>query len=136
VRGSQANSLSVQEKRVLLVEDDGLIRGLLADLLGDAGYAVHQAVDGSQALTLLQSEQPHLVVLDLMLPKISGWQFLERARASLDRANVPVVIVSAIAGMSDYPRALGAAAWFTKPIDLPRFMQAVEQHAGAPPPTV
>jgi DNA-binding response OmpR family regulator len=69
-------------------------------------------------------------VLDLMLPGMSGWEFLERSRARLEEGNVPVVILSAIRGTGDYPATLGVAAWFTKPLDVQRFITAVEQLAG------
>jgi DNA-binding response OmpR family regulator len=113
-------------RNVLVVEDDLPIRTMLADLIGDAGYRVVAADNGRDALEQLRDAQPHLVVLDLMLPAMSGWQFLDRARDYLDRLNVPVMIVSAIDGRSDYPSTLGVAAWFTKPLDIPRFLRSVE----------
>jgi CheY-like chemotaxis protein len=99
---------------------------MLVDLLEDAGYSVIQASDAFQALRHLGEAPPDLVVLDLMLPRMSGWEFLERSREQLNRANVPVVILSAIKGQGDYPDTLGAAGWFTKPLDVPRFLAAVE----------
>jgi DNA-binding response OmpR family regulator len=71
-------------------------------------------------------------VLDLMLPGMSGWEFLERSRPELERANVPVIVLSAIKGQGDYPATLGVAAWFVKPLDATHFLTAVEQLAGAP----
>jgi CheY-like chemotaxis protein len=105
---------------------------MLAELLSDAGYGVLEANSGGEALDRLREQQPDLVVLDLMLPAMSGWQFLDRAREQLERLNVPVMIVSAIDGRSDYPSTLGVAAWFTKPLDIPRFLSAVERLAGKP----
>jgi DNA-binding response OmpR family regulator len=110
---------------------------MLGDLLEDAGYAVIQASDAFQALRQIGEEPPDLIVLDLMLPRMSGWEFLERSRDQLNRANVPVVILSAIKGEGDYPDTLGAAGWFTKPLDVPRFLNAVEALVSpvqAPPP--
>jgi CheY-like chemotaxis protein len=118
-----------QPRHVLVVEDDLPIRAMLVDLLRDAGYGVDEAETGREALSRLQEQQPDLIVLDLMLPAMSGWQFLERAREQLDCFHVPVVIVSAIEGRSDYPSTLGAAAWFTKPLDIPRFLGAVDRLA-------
>lgn len=117
---------------VLVVEDDAPIREMLTDLLEDAGYTVRTAANGMQALDLLRQGHPDLVVLDLMLPSMSGWEFLDRSREQLQRLNVRVMIVSAIQGKSDYPSSLGVAAWFTKPLDVPRFLGAVERLAGAP----
>jgi DNA-binding response OmpR family regulator len=119
-------------RRVLIVEDDSAIRALLADLLQDAGYAVAEAVDGFHALEHLQYERPDLIVLDLMLPGMSGWQFLDRSRRQLEEANIPVVVLSAIKGGGDYPTSLGVAAWYTKPLDVDRFLGAVQRLAGPP----
>ena len=98
---------------------------MLAELLETAGYAVVQASDGSEGLSRLREARPDLIVLDLMLPGMSGWQFLDRSRAELERANIPVIILSAIKGESDYPSTLGVATWLTKPIDEERFLSAV-----------
>jgi len=65
-----------------------------------------------------------------MMPGMSGWEFLERSRASLEEGNVPVIILSAIRGAGDSPATLGVAAWFTKPLEVNGFMTAVEQLAG------
>jgi DNA-binding response OmpR family regulator len=119
-------------RHVLVIEDESSIRAMLVDLLEDAGYAVLQAVDGSQALEQLRERRPDLIVLDLMLPGMSGWEFLERSRARLEQANIPVVVLSAIKGQGDYPATLGVGAWFSKPLDVPRFLEAVERMAGAP----
>jgi DNA-binding response OmpR family regulator len=118
----------------MIVEDDSPIRAMLADLLEDAGYLVVQAADGLEALRHLREHQPDVIILDLMLPRMSGWQFLNNSREQLDRGRVPVVIVSAIDGRADYPSTLGVAAWFTKPLDVPRFLDAIQQlaYAGGP----
>jgi CheY-like chemotaxis protein len=114
-------------KRVLVVEDEPSIRVVLTDLLSDARYAVLQAADGGEALETLQTTVPDLIILDLMMPSVSGWRFLQ-ARQSLPRANrVPVIVLSVIDGRHDYPAAIGAAAWLGKPIDVPRFLGTVEQ---------
>src|SRR5437868_10878206 len=98
-------------RRVLVIENDAAIRTMLVDLLGDEGYAVIPVADGTQALETIRQQRPDVVVLDLMLPTMSGWQFLNETRDLLDRFNVPVVVVSAIDGRSDYPSMLGVAAW-------------------------
>jgi len=104
---------------------------MLADLLQDAGYAVAEAINGFEALKHLREQRPDLIVLDLMLPGMSGWQFLERSHLQLEAANIPVLVLSAISGRGDYPATLGVAAWFTKPLDVPQFLAAVEQLAGS-----
>jgi DNA-binding response OmpR family regulator len=120
-------------RHVLVVEDEWSIRAMLAELLGHAGYAVIEAGDGREALRRLREQRPDLIVLDLMLPGMSGWEFLNQSREQRDRTHIPVVILSAIEGKADYPSTLGVAAWFTKPLDISRFLGAVEELAGAPP---
>lgn len=124
-------------RRVLVVEDESPIRQMLAELLANAGYGVLQAGDGIEALQIIRDHRPDLIVLDLMLPRMSGWQFLERSRQDLERDQVPVLIVSATAGQGNQPMSPGVAAWLTKPVDLDRFLTAVENLAGpahgAPP---
>jgi DNA-binding response OmpR family regulator len=117
-------------RHVLVVEDDSPIRTLVAELLTDAGYDVIEAADGFEAVQELQRRRPDLIVLDLMLPGMSGWQFLERSREELERSGIPVVILSAIRGQGDYPRALGVAAWLTKPLDIDRFLNAIDELVG------
>src|SRR5215216_5125217 len=87
-----------RQRHVLVIEDESPIRTVLADVLGDAGYAVLEAADGLQALRQLRASRPDLIVLDLMMPGMSGWQFLERSRKQLERLNIPVLILSAIEG--------------------------------------
>src|SRR5437016_3231069 len=109
------DSQSRTARHILVVDDDSPIRAMVADLLQDAGYLVLQAADGFEALRLLRENRPELIVLDLMLPGMSGWQFLEHSREELERGKTAVLILSAIAGQGDYPSALGVGAWFTKP---------------------
>jgi CheY-like chemotaxis protein len=117
-------------RRVLIVEDESPIRRMLAELLAHAGYGVLQAGDGFEALQVLRDDHPDLIVLDLMLPRMTAWQFLERSRRDLDSDQIPVLIDSAIAGEREDPMSLGVAAWLTKPVDLDRFLTAVENLAG------
>jgi CheY-like chemotaxis protein len=114
-------------RQVLVIENDVAIRTMLVDLLGDEGYAVIPVADGAQALETIRQQRPDVIVLDLMLPTMSGWQFLNEARDLLKRFNVPVVVVSAIDGRSDYPSMLGVSAWFAKPLNIPRFLRTLQQ---------
>ncbi len=129
----QAPRAAKRARHVLVVEDESAIRTMLAELLQHEGYAVIEASDGREGLRRLREQRPDLIILDLMLPGMSGWEFLNQSREQRDRANVPVVILSAIEGRADYPSTLGVAAWFTKPLDVSRFLSSVEQLAGAPP---
>jgi two-component system phosphate regulon response regulator PhoB len=117
---------------LLVVEDDTAIRSMLVDLLADEGYTVIACPDGDNGLVTLLKVRPDVVVLDMMLPSMSGWQFLERSRRQREHAGVPVIVVSAIDGRSDYPTLLGVAAWFSKPLNVPRFLRTIEQLTSRP----
>ena len=126
-------------RRVLVVEDEYRIRQMLAELLQAAGYGVLEATDGLEALQIVRDHRPDLIVLDLTLPHLNGWQFLEQSREDLNRENIPVLIVSAVADQGRPRSALGVAAWLTKPLDVDRFLRAVETLAGpsrAVPPLI
>jgi DNA-binding response OmpR family regulator len=121
-------------RHVLVVEDDSPIRALVSDLLHDEGYNVLQASDGFEALTQLREMRPDLIVLDLMLPGMTGWQFLERSQEQLEHGNIPVLILSAVNGQDNDSSSLGVAAWLNKPIDVDRFLGAVKGLAGPAKP--
>lgn len=83
-------------KKILVVEDDAMLRRIMADRLKVQGYEVFQAGDGQAALDLVLDKTPHLVLLDLLLPKIDGFIVLEKIRAYPDKtvAEVPVIVLS------------------------------------------
>ncbi len=116
-------------KRILLVEDDDDVNAALAEKLREAGYTVESVRDGLTAWDrLLRGVLPALVVLDLKLPGMSGWELLERLRTSTTLLAVPVVVVSAYLG---FPPA-GALAWLKKPIDPSQLLETVRRLAPAP----
>jgi CheY-like chemotaxis protein len=80
--------------KVLIADDDRLVRTMLAELLGELGHAVVEATDGADAVALARREVPDLLILDLLMPKLSGLDALEAVRASGIRA--PAVLLSAI----------------------------------------
>ena len=106
------------DARILVVDDDQVIQQLLKVNLELEGYAVAVASDGQEALDLFGGFQPHLVLLDIMMPKLDGW---EVARQLRDREGgpPPIVLLSARAQESDVQKGndLGVAAYVTKPFD-------------------
>jgi CheY-like chemotaxis protein len=115
---------------VLLVEDDPDIRHCLTRLLERQGYQVAAAVDGWQALEYLRRhEPPGLVLLDLVMPEMDGWEFLHARRHRRDLWDVPVVVFSAVADCKGPdPRALGAAEVLRKPVGLAEVLGAVRRY--------
>ncbi len=114
---------------ILVVEDDLPIGNLLEEILGQAGYRVERAYSGTEALLRLDSAQPDLVLLDLMLPGLSGEELLPR----MDGA--PVIVLSAKAGVDSKVELLmaGAADYVTKPFDTQELLArvAVQLRGGA-----
>ena len=102
-------------KCLLVVDDDPDIREALAAALEDHGFRVVTAADGGEALGVLEDRGPMPIVLDLMMPRMDGWTFLERLRANGALAGSPVVIVSAVA---PYGVPAGAEAVLAKPFAI------------------
>jgi DNA-binding response OmpR family regulator len=125
----------VKSADVLVVEDEDDVRRLLRVLLERAGHRVVEAVNGREALHLLQEVQPRLVVLDVAMPELDGWQTLERLRGMSD---VPVLMLTARAGELDKVRGLRAGAddYVAKPFGRQELLARVEallRRAGGPP---
>jgi CheY-like chemotaxis protein len=119
--------------RVLLVDDDPRVIGLLRDYFAADGYEVELALHGGDALTLVQHEPPDVVLLDIEMPGLDGFEVLARLRAALP--NVPVIVVTASTEATVATRALegGAASFVTKPFDLARLGAAVRAAVAARP---
>jgi CheY-like chemotaxis protein len=107
-------------KRILIVEDNDLNRDVLSRLLVARGYEVLAAEDGLQALTLAQRHQPDLILMDLGLPGIDGWECVRRLRSDPSTRATPVVALTAHAMNGDREKALeaGCDEFDTKPIDF------------------
>jgi DNA-binding response OmpR family regulator len=109
-----AQAMERGEATILVVEDDADIRALLRDLLEMRRYRPLEAADGRSALRVFHDERPDLVVLDLAMPELDGWQTLERIR---DISDVPVLVLTARSAETDKVRALqkGADDYVVKP---------------------
>ena len=105
-------------KTILLVEDIALNRDLVTQLLEDA-YRLVYAEDGLAALEVAAADRPDLILMDLSLPKLDGWQATQRLKADPRLARIPVIVLSAHAmrGDEERARACGADDFLTKPID-------------------
>lgn len=101
---------------LLLVEDDALLTRLYQKRFTKDGHAVITAKDGEEGLRRIEKEQPNLVLLDIMMPKLSGLEMLERIKANPATRSVPVVILTNLAGEEEQARAfeLGAVAYIIK----------------------
>ncbi|OHA07177.1 MAG: hypothetical protein A2934_02215 [Candidatus Sungbacteria bacterium RIFCSPLOWO2_01_FULL_47_10] len=106
----------LKKESILVVEDDLFLRNLLVKNLMNEGYDVWVAVDGPSALQTLEEKKPHLIILDLLLPGIDGYEVLSRIKKSTDLSKIPVIVLSNLVSPSDINKTLklGAADYLTK----------------------
>ena len=125
-------------KRILLVEDDRFLRRLHEVGLRKQGFTVLTAIDGEDGLRLAQAERPDLVLLDLVMPKLQGFEVLRVLKAAPQTAAIPVVVLSSLGGDADVQAALraGAASYIVKTaVAMPELVAKVEAALAAPPQT-
>ena len=118
--------------KILLVEDNEMNRDMLSRRLKRRGYEVVIAIDGQAALDVLTGEIPDLVLMDMSLPVLDGWETTRRMKADPRIANIPVIALTAHAMAEDRERALAAGCddFDTKPVDLERLVGKIEALAG------
>jgi len=104
------------QKNILLVEDENFLSSLIKTRLEKEGMTVTQVFDGESAVNWLMENHPDLIILDLILPKLSGFEVLERVSYDPEKAKIPVIILSNLAQESDIMKAknLGAKEYFVK----------------------
>ena len=114
-------------EKILVVEDSIDIRGLLGEILEDAGYKVFFAETGKQALKQVEQVLPRLILLDLTLPEIDGWEVVKRLRADPKYDTTLIVALTAHATAKDRSRALsiGCSAYMSKPFDIDAMLKKV-----------
>ena len=114
--------------RILLVEDNPMNQDMLRRRLERKGYQVHLAVDGEEAISKAQSEAPELILMDLGLPIVDGWEATGRLKANPDTQHIPIIALTANAMPGDREKALAAGCddYDTKPVELPRLLEKIE----------
>ena len=114
--------------KVLLVEDNELNRDMLSRRLERKGFEVILAVDGIQGLALARSEAPDLILMDMSLPEIDGWEATCRLKADEATCQIPVLALTAHAMEGDWERAIEAGCddYDTKPVNLPRLLEKIQ----------
>jgi CheY-like chemotaxis protein len=114
--------------KILYVEDNDDNIYLITRGLGRKGYDIIVAKDGEEGLAMAHSEAPSLILMDLDLPVLNGWEATRRLKASPQTQHIPVIAVSAYAMASDRERALAAGCddFFSKPVDLKGLVERIE----------
>ena len=114
--------------KVLLVEDNEMNRDMLSRRLTRNGYDVLIAVNGQEGVEMAGSEKPDLILMDMSLPVLDGWEATRRLKADPATASIPVIALTAHAMDSDREKALAAGCddFDTKPIELPRLLEKMK----------
>jgi CheY-like chemotaxis protein len=114
--------------KILLVEDNEMNRDMLSRRLIRKGYEVVIAVDGAQGLALARSEAPDLILMDMSLPVINGWEATQKLKADPQTASIPVIALTAHAMSTDRDPAMqaGCDEYDTKPIELSRLLEKIK----------
>jgi two-component system cell cycle response regulator DivK len=119
--------------KVLLVEDNEMNRDMLSRRLIRRGYEVVFAVDGQQGVDMARSEKPDIILMDMSLPVLDGWEATKRVKSDDATRSVPVIGLTAHAMSGDREKALEAGCddYDTKPVELDRLIQKIELLLGA-----
>lgn len=114
--------------KILLIEDNELNRDMLTRRMQKRGYQIVSAVDGETGVSMAQSEAPALILMDVSLPGIDGWEATRRIRAATGSRHIPIIALTAYTTPGDRETALAAGCddFDTKPIDLPRLLGKIE----------
>ena len=121
--------------KILIVEDNELNRDMLSRRLIRRGYEIVMAVDGEGGITAAKAESPDLILMDMSLPVIDGWEATRQLKADPETRGIPVIGLTAHAMAGDREKVIGAGCddYDTKPVELPRLLQKIEEllgHAG------
>ncbi len=119
--------------KILLVEDNEMNRDMLSRRLQRRGYEVLIAVDGQSGVDMAQSDCPDIILMDMSLPILDGWEATRCLKAGRETRNIPVIALTAHAMSSDREKALeaGCDEYDTKPIELTRLLGKIESLLGA-----
>ncbi len=114
--------------KILLVEDNEMNRDMLSRRLLKAGFEMVMAVDGEQAIDLARSEAPDLILMDISLPGLDGWEATRLLKAGPETRSIPIIALTAHAMAGDREKSLAAGCndYDTKPIDFRRLVEKIQ----------
>lgn len=114
---------------ILVVDDDEPIAATMAEILSTVGYKVEIAEDGKEALRAIEKTTPSLILLDMRMPVMNGWDFAAEARRR--GITVPIVVVTAAESARRWAQEIGATGYLAKPFDLLDLLEVVRRYGGA-----
>jgi two-component system alkaline phosphatase synthesis response regulator PhoP len=114
-----AKSSESKSSRILIVDDNQQNCELLDAYLADEGYQIEMVYDGQQTLDAVARQQPDLILLDIMMPRLSGYEVCHRLKSAAETRTIPILMITALAEMSDIEKGIDAGAddFLTKPIN-------------------
>jgi CheY-like chemotaxis protein len=103
-------------KKILFVEDEAALQKTFGDVLGQEGYNIIGAIDGETGLKMAKTEKPDLILLDLVLPKMHGFEVLKQLKEDEETKDIPIIVLTNLEGMGDVEKALelGATTYLVK----------------------
>jgi len=118
--------------KILLIEDNEMNRDMLTRRLQKQGYEMVTAVDGEEGVAKAQAEGPALILMDMSLPGIDGWEATRRLKAAPETRKIPIIALTAHAMSDDREKALAAGCddFDTKPVELPRLLSKIQELLG------
>jgi len=121
--------------RILIVEDNEMNRDMLSRRLSRKGFEVVLAEDGARGVDMATSESPDLILMDMSLPVIDGWEATQKIKSNESTSNIPIIALTAHAMESDREKALAAGCddYDTKPVELPRLLDKINHLLGSAP---
>lgn len=122
----------MSQKTVLIIEDEEDAADMFAEMMRVSGYRVLKTSSSTPALTMMTTERPDVVILDIMMPEISGLDILRQMRRDPALANIPVVVVSATSMPADIKHGMeaGASMYLSKPVGFTELKEAIERALG------
>ncbi|MBF0484270.1 MAG: response regulator [Candidatus Omnitrophica bacterium] len=113
--------------KILLVDDERINTALMRFSLTQFGYKVFAAFDGEEGLALVEKEKPDLIVLDVLMPKMNGFEFMTELKRMQGMDIVPVIMLTSNETMEDIFRLEGVKGYFVKPVDFVQLQQKIEE---------
>ncbi len=116
-------------KKILIIDDSNTNVVLLEAILNSRGYDIQTAYNVDEAQNMMTKDRPELILLDLLMPKISGYQFLDQLKQNDETRDIPVIIVSAVTDTPNIQKTfdLGAIDYIEKPVDIKLLLSKVEK---------
>ena len=123
------NALPEKITKILLVEDEPHVTELVTFFLEKRGFEVASVADGTEVLNKVRSEKPHLIILDIMIPKLNGFEVCSRLKSDPELRLIPVLILSALVQKNEIEMGIrmGADLYMTKPFQNTELLHAIEK---------